>query len=579
MEEDTKGLQDYIRIFKRYKNQMLLIAAGIFLLAVVIALKLPSVYKSTAKILIEQQEIPQELVRSTITSFADQRIQVISQRVMNSENLTAIIDKFNLFAKERKIVSTSSLMEKMRQDINLEMVSADVVDPRSGTPTQATIAFSLSFNSESPGLAQKVANELVSLYLNENLKHRNLAVTETTDFLAIEAEKLRSHISELEAALAEFKEKNASSLPELQQLNMQLMDRSEQQINDIDRQINALVERRSYLESELAQLSPILTSFSATGERIFGSSDRLKVLQAEYVALSAKYSPDHPDVLKARKEIAALEGEVGGVDKAEIKKQILAKKGELAELSEKYSPNHPDVKRLKTAIQYLEAEARVIPSQNYKVVTDKPDNPAYIQLKSQLQAANAEINALKASKNGIVAKIAMYEKSLRAAPQVERKYHDLDLDYENSMQKYREVKAKQMEADMSKTMEADRKGERFSLIEPPIYPEYPFKPNRPAIFVLGFILAVGSALGYALLRAGIDPGIYGMGALRAVTGAPPLVVIPYLDTDEDIAKKNRLKWWISAMAGLLLFAGLLLVHFLFMPLDVLWYTVLRKMGV
>lgn len=579
MEADIKSLQDYIRIFKRFKNQITWITLSIFLLAVVIALALPAIYKSTAKILIEQQEIPEELVRSTITSFADQRIQVISQRVMNSENMTAIINKFNLFEKERKVETTAAILDKLRDDIKLDMISADVVDPRSGRPTQATIAFALSFTSQSPSMAQQVANELVSLYLNENVKHRTQAVSETNDFLAIEADKLRTHISELESALADFKEKNSTSLPELQQLNLQLMDRNEQQINEIDKQLASLQERKIYLESELAQISPILESYSATGARIFSSSDRLKALQSEYIALSAKYSPNHPDVLKARKEIAALENEVGGVDKAEISKQLLDKKAELAQLSEKYSADHPDVKRLSLTISRLETELQAVPRKKPKSVAEKPDNPAYIQLQAQLQSAKSEINALQQSKKSIKNKIADYEKSLRASPQVERKYHDLNLDYENSMMKYREVKAKQMEADMSKTMEADRKGERFSLIEPPIYPEKPLKPNRTIIVLLGLIIALSTGFGYALFRASIDPGIYGINDLKAITGAAPLIVIPILYSEAELTKKSQVKWWLFATPIVVLIVVLLIVHLAYAPLDVLWYALQRKLGI
>ncbi|MEQ1637420.1 MAG: lipopolysaccharide biosynthesis protein [Methylococcales bacterium] len=579
MEEDTKSIQEYIQILKRYKKQMFLTALSIFTLAVLIAFKLPSVYKSQATILIERQEIPQELVRSTITSFADQRIQVISQRVMTSENIKAIIDKFNLYTEDKKTNSFEALSEQFRKDVQLEMVSADVVDPRSGQPTQATIAFTLAFSSESPQLAQQVANELVSLYLNENLKRRNIAATEATDFLALEADKLRSQIAELETELAKFKESNANTLPELQQLNMQLMDRTEQQVTEIDRQLNTLNERKLYLEAELAQIQPTLSTFSATGERIFGATDRLKALQSEYVALSARYAANHPDVVKMEKEIHALEQEVGSVDKAELAHQITQKEGELAALSERYSPEHPDIIKLKKTIQGLE---RALDQPDKAALrqdsTVKPDNPAYIQLQAQLQSAKAELDAMRSSRLNLKSKLTGIEKTLRLAPQVERQYHKLMRDYENATTKYREVKAKQLEANMSQAMEKDSKGEHFSLIEPPLFPEKRFKPNRTAIVFLGFVLAVGAALGSALIRAGLDPSIYGSKALHSITGSPPLVVLPYIENGQDLLKKSRIRKriWFFVIAAILISA--LLFHLLIMPLDVLWFALLRNLG-
>ncbi len=576
MEEEVKGLQDYITMFKRNKNKMMLIAAVLFLLTVIIAVKWPATYKSSAIILIEQQEIPQDLVRSTVTSYADQRIQVISQRVMSSANLKKIIKKYGLYQDEIKKEPISVVVEDMREDIHLDMVSADVVDPVSGRPTQATIAFTLSFEHESPQKAQQVANELVNLYLDENLKRRSEVATQATSFLAMEAEKLAEQIAELEKELADFKERNSTSLPELQQLNMNLMDRTDQQIMDTDRQITSLNERILYLEAELAQIDPNMSVYSATGERIYGSQDRLKSLQAEYVGLKARYSSNHPDVVKMKKEIEALEKEVGGIDKTEIVAQLKDKRGELAALTKRYSPQHPDVKKLKQIVTNLEKELKKPSSK--RVVKNKPDNPAYIQLLAQLNAAKSDLRAMRAAKDKLMDKLDSFQEGLLKAPQVEREYQDLTRNYENAILKYREVKAKQMEADMAQAMEQGRKAERFSLIEPPLLPDEPDKPNRKVIVLLGFILSIGAALAYALLKESMNPSIYGSKGMLAATGAYPLVVIPYIENEEDLeeAKKMKLKISVAVIAAIIIVIALF--HFFVMPLDVLWYVLNRKIS-
>ncbi|MEW8664540.1 MAG: lipopolysaccharide biosynthesis protein, partial [Candidatus Thiodiazotropha sp.] len=222
-EEELLGIGDYLAILKRRKMQLIVPAAIILLLSIGLALGLPSIYRSEATILIEQQEIPSELVRSTVTSYAGERIQVISQRVMTTENLGSIIENYGLFKEERDDTSLSLLAEKLRENIKLEMISADVVDPRSGRPTTATIAFTLAFSSKDSRIAQKVTNELVSLYLDENLRRRTQSALETSSFLGAEANKLKQEIADLETSLAKFKEKHVNNLPELQQLNMQLM--------------------------------------------------------------------------------------------------------------------------------------------------------------------------------------------------------------------------------------------------------------------------------------------------------------------------------------------------------------------
>ena len=204
MDQDVKTLHDYLSVVGRRKSQMLW--AGLLILAasLAVAFGLPPVYRSTGTILIEQQEIPVELVRSTVTSYADERIQVIGQRVMTSANLLGIIDKYGLYPDERKREPAEVVVEDMRGDIKVDMVSAEVVDPRTGRPTQASIAFTVSYESRSPQLAQRVSNELVSLYLNENLKTRAQLASDAAKFLAEEGKRLSEQIAELEKKLAEF---------------------------------------------------------------------------------------------------------------------------------------------------------------------------------------------------------------------------------------------------------------------------------------------------------------------------------------------------------------------------------------
>ena len=578
MEEyEEKGLQDYIGILKRNKNKMLLIALIAFILTIIVALKWPATYKSTATILIEQQEIPQDLVRSTVTSFADQRIQVISQRVMSSVNLKRIIEKYQLYQKEQKADVISVILDDMRDDILLEMVSADVMDPVSGRPTQATIAFTLSFEHEEPKKAQQVTNELVNLYLNENLKRRSEIATEATSFLAIEANKLSELMSDLEQKLADFKERNESSLPELQQLNISLMDRTEQQLLDTNRQLSAAADRIFYLEAELIQIEPNMSTFSATGQRIYGSRDRLKILQAEFVGLKSRYAHNHPDVIKMQKEIDALENEVGGVDKLELTKQLKDKQAELTTLSDRYSTDHPDVIKLQKQIQSLQ-ESLGQPAKAKKITDAKPDNPAYIQLLAQLNAAKSEQTAMREVKNKLTKKLNKFEQGLLKAPQVEREYLELTREHTTAVQKFHEVKSKQMEADMAQAMEKGRKAERFSLIEPPLFPEEPYKPNREAIVFLGFILSIGLAIGFAIIKEALNTTAYGSRSLLVATGALPLAVIPYITNDEDIEKAKKQKFRILYIAIGSVILGIIGFHLFIMPLDVLWYVLFRKMG-
>ncbi len=288
--EQTLDLGDYLDAFRRRRGMIILIAGIVFILGLITAFVWPPTYASSATILIEEQEIPSELIQSTVTSYASERIQVISQRVMTRSNLLEIMDKYGLYQSKRKRETTEEVLADMRDDIKLDMINADVMDPRTGHPTAATIAFTVGFKGKDPQLVQKVANELTTLYLNENLRTRTEKAEETTTFLTEEAKRLSAEISRLETALAEFKEKNANKLPELRDLNTQVLQRTENEISDNDTQMRSLEERKTYLEGQLAILDPYGSG------TVQSPGARLAELRTEYISNASRYSPNHPDV-------------------------------------------------------------------------------------------------------------------------------------------------------------------------------------------------------------------------------------------------------------------------------------------
>jgi polysaccharide biosynthesis transport protein len=583
MEDDVKGLGDYLEILERRKKQFIVPALLILLASVGLAFGLPSIYRSEATILIEQQEIPDDLVRSTVTSFAGERIQIISQRVMTTKNLSRIIEEYGLYKDERKSESMGVLVEEMREEIDLEMISADVVDPRSGRPTTATIAFKVAFSGEGARLVQKVTNDLVSLYLDENMKQRTAHAVETSSFLTEEADKLQGLINELEAKLATFKENNINTLPNLQQLNIQLMERAERDLKDKQQQIRTLEERKIYLQSELAQISPTSKLYGSDGSRVLSSEDRLQALQSEHVSLSARYSSRHPDLIKIQKEIAALKKETGAVGNVnELRRKLIEMKSEMAVLRDRYSAEHPDVKNLQRAIESNEDLLRASKDKKqlkrYKTTSADADNPAYIQLQAQLKAANSELRSLSVAVLEIEEKLTDYEDRLLKSPQVEREYLDLTREYETTLAKYQDVKAKQFQAELAESLERESKGERFSLIEPPQLPEEPDKPNRIAILFLGFVFSLAGGFGTVAVGESMSEAVRSPRALMAITNTPPLIVIPYIEIAAD---RSRRRYQLVAffLLSLTVAIGIVVMfHNFFMPLDVAWYVIQRRLG-
>ncbi len=570
--------QEHLRSLWRRKWTIAAVFAAGATLATAVALLTPPVYQSAATILIEQQEIPQDFVRSTITSFADQRIQVISQRVMTSQNLQGIIERNSLYAAERQSKPRELIVQRMRDDVKLRMISADVIDPRSGSPVRATIAFELSYRNANSDLAYKVASELTSLYLNENLSARQRQTQQALTFLEEEGNRLMEQIAVLERQIAEFKQRHAEQLPQLGQINLAGLDRTELEIRDLTNRLGALDQQEALIRAQLAQIEPVAPVFSDGGQRVLTPGDRLKALKSQLAALRARYGANHPDVVSTERQIAGLERQaVADADANELARRLDDTRTRLAEARQRYTAGHPDVRTLEALVAGLEkslAESPQVP----RAAVQNPDNPVYLQVRAQLESLGIERNQLIAARDQLRARLVEFETRVAQSPEIERQLLALTRDYETAFRKYQEVRSKQLEAQASQNLETERKGERFTLIEPPMPSEAPVSPQRGLILTLGFVLSALLGIGIGFLVNLLDGRVRGPGDLARLLEVPPLVQLPTMVTARQALRARRQLQWSVGGAALALATVAALIHVLWRPLDLLLMLVLRRFG-
>jgi polysaccharide biosynthesis transport protein len=462
--------------------------ATVLAIAIAAALLWPPTYRSMGTILIEQQEVPLDFVRSAVTSFADERVQVISQRVMTSTNLLGIIEKHNLYVGEREDMTRDQLVERMRDNVQLEMISADVVDPRGGGARKATIAFAVGFESDSPETASRVANDLVTLFLQKNIETRTQLAAGTTTFLAEEAEKLRVRIAEIEQGIAEFKARNYDRLPEFAQSNTQMLQGAIQEARDLDSRMQALNQQIGFLDAQLAQIEPRMPAVTESGQTIMSPGVRLRALREQYVAQLALYTPKHPSVASLKREIYGLELQTGGANAAiELLGRIEQGYTDLAAARNRSPADEAEIARIEVSVGEVVNQYKNQPIRGGRDVSSTvgADNPAYVSLQAQRQNAITERSVLAARRGELAARIADLERRQLETPAVEADYSALQRELQSEQAKFGDVRQKLLDAQLAQNLEIEQKGERFTLIEPPLQPQEPVKPNRPAIFALG----------------------------------------------------------------------------------------------
>lgn len=553
MEYESKSISDYLAMLKRQKKVLIGSVLIISLIGVYVAYSIPAMYRSTSHFLIEQQDIPRDVVQSTVTSYVDEQIQEVRKRVMSSRNLLRLIQEYDLYPDFTPGGSVETKVDEFRLNTLLETEVFDVMNPRSGRAMLATISFTLSFDYGDPVIARDVAAALAALYLTENIQSRTDQVQGTLEFILSDIERYTREVDRTGELLADFKERNLGTLPELMNYNLQTIERSERQIDGLNREIREANNRKLQFSGELARLGPAQTVYDATGAPILNPTEQLGALQREKMRLISIYSAEHPDVIQIQKEIDILSSATagGGNYLADLQTQIDEARLELASNRQRYSETHPDVSRSRRKLENLESELkRAIAEDRPYQANALPEDPYARQLNLRIAAEDTNIRSLTARKREVQAKLDDLESKVALSPRVEREYDRLNRDSQTAVANLNEARSKFDDAQQAEKLESGGSGDRFTIIEPANLPLRPFKPNRTAILLLAFVLACGSGIILATVLDTMDDTIKGSRDVLRLINTPPLAVIPYLETETE--HRHRI---MSNVATVALMAG------------------------
>lgn len=580
-QDDSGTFADYLDALRRRRGVAIKLALAILVTGGLGIYFWPNTYQSTATILIEDPEVPPGLVPTTVTTFAARQVQYINQRVMTRTNMAQIIEKFDLYAEERKYLPTLLLVEDVQQSVSIGVVDAQIAGP-GGQEVKSMIAFSVGFEHEDPSTARQVANEIVSLYLAENVRARTEQTAETSQFMQAEVDRLDGEVREIESEIAKLKQENEGRLPEQSAMNFSFIQRVESEIAEIDRQLDSQNDTKIILQAQLAQLDPMDTMIMPDGTAVMGPADQLRSKQTVLAMLEGKYTPDHPDVVRIKREIAALQREVGDAELADTTAALSAARSELAKARERYSADHPEVVQLQRQVAALEASDDAAGAgERPRMGRDgtEPDNPAYLAVQAELARLDAQRDSLIAERQQLNSKLARYEDNLLAGSDVERQLSAMLRKLSTANETYRAARERLFMAKMGQSLETQSKGERFSLVEPPDLPLVPSSPNRPALLAMLFLLTLAAGFGWPQVAESMDSSINSARAVERVQGFPPIAEIPVIETATDRSHRRKIQVASLVVVPVAIAIVALGVHLFVAPLDVLWYVVLRRLGI
>lgn len=517
--EQNLTIADLLTALLRRWKLIAIVSAVFSTLAVFVALSLPPVYSSTAKILVQSPNIPTDLARPVVTSNAAERLGFIQQQLMAQDNLLGMADRLNLFPN-REGLTRARIVDAIRASTTF-----DSVEVRVGRRGPATVsAFTITYRHGDPRVAARVANEFVTMVLEQNIQTRGERAAETVEFFRGEVDRLTQRLAEMEREIAEFKRANKSRLPE------DLLFRQNELVNLRQRRAD-LATREATLQEERRQL----LAARDTGAEIPGltlqlspEEEELQRLENELVQKRAIYTEAHPDVILIQTRIAALQDEV----------QSHGGRGDA-------SPGA--------------ARAR--------------------QINQRVELLDTEIASITRDKAATAARIEELETSIEQTPQVEMALNALDRRYTTLKDQHQQAVRKERDAVIGERLEVDRQAERFELLEQARVPTDRDSPNRKMIALAGGVGSFGIALGLALLLELTNKTIRSARDMERQVGLLPIAVLPHIATEGEVRRKI---WSRRIQAALLIVVAptvLALIHFYYLPLDAIGRVILQKTGI
>jgi polysaccharide chain length determinant protein (PEP-CTERM system associated) len=470
----------------RRKWLILLPAVLIAAIGCAVTYSLPDRYRSETTILVIPQRVPENYIKSVVTTRLDERLRSINEQVRSRTRLEQIIEEFKLYPERRKTDIMQDIVESMNRDIGVDIIQGDV--------------FRVSFTADDPRSAQQVTSRLASFFIDESYKDRSRQADGTNAFLETELSKQKEKLIENEMKLAAYRKAHYGELPTQVEANLQGLHNAE----------SARQTVRSELERE---------------HDLMGVIDR----RIEDLATAIESAP---------RSIPSTNGQPAPKTTAEVVEDA---KAALTQLLTRVREDHPEVRRMRREISKLEEQAA-------EEATAEP-SPAAVSIDPRVkQLADARDQKARLEKaiklntdeqNRLTREINDYQRRIEAAPARDTELTELLRDYKTLQSTYDSLLGKSFESQISANVERQQIGEQFRVLDPARVPERPASPDRPRFYWWSVLGAIAVGLSLAGIVEYLDRGLRSEEDIRLALGLPVLATIPVLDVATTRRQRSR----------------------------------------
>lgn len=474
------GAKDVVLIVRRRLWLILLLAVFGGGAGFVAARVLPKKFLSKTLVLVQQPEV--QPVTPIATDNVNQRLATMQQEILSRARLEPIIHDLNLYPRDVNRLPMEEVVENMRQSVTVTAVA-----PMTETRAQNLPGFTISVVYENPDLAQKICSTITSMFITEDLQVSTTTDTETVRFLNEQLEQAKAKLDLQDAKLAEFQRKHAGSLPEDSQANMAYLSGQTTQLEAATQALNRAQQDKSFAESILSQQLSAWQATQAGQANVETLDSQLQAMQAQLTSLQSKYTDDHPDVIKAKADIAALKQKIAESDK----QKALA------------GP------------------------------VDKNDHPVgeptqILQLRAQIHQYEQVIKERTVQQEELKKQIEIYQTRVAATPEIEQEYKMLTRDHDTVLASYNDLLKKRDASAMSTQYDQSKQNDRFLVLDPANLPTEPSFPKLPMFAGGGFGGGLALGIGLALLLEMQDTSMRSEHDVEVVLRLPVLAMIPVI---------------------------------------------------
>jgi polysaccharide chain length determinant protein (PEP-CTERM system associated) len=483
-------VEDYVSILRR---RWIWIAAMTILggvLGLAATHFVPKRFTSQTLVLVSQPQVPGDYVKPVV-SETSARLAAMQEQILSRARLEPVIRQLGLYQNEINQVPIDDLVVRLRKAITVTPIQ-----PMAETRSNGLPGFTVSVNFTDGRLAQQICSTITSLFLEESSQNRQTQAEQTTQFLANQLDEAKAKLDSQDARLAAFQRRNMGELPEESQTNLNLLNGLASQLDATTQELGRVQQDKAFATSLLTQqLGEWKSAQQAVNEgknpeAPEASALRLTAMQSQLDAMRARYTDDHPDVIRMKNDIAAFKARM-----AETEKEAAQPPKETAPAPEK--------------------PARTL------------SEPSQIQvLRAQIRHDDEAIREATARQARIQEQIRMYQGRLQSSPAVAQENKQLTRDYQSALEFYNDLLKKRSQSAMATDLERRQQGEQFTIQDAANLPDSPSFPNRSYFTLGGLGAGLALSLGITLLLELQDTSLRSEKDVESLLHVPVLAAVP-----------------------------------------------------